>query len=145
MRELSRFSFLWWVCKSILSPCSQIIDGKLYRQKECHFPARCAGVEHYLKSLLPKLPNMELAINTRDWPQINRQWGHKAVPVFSFSKVNYFITFFSSLPLLRTMTGFGRLHFLWAPIKIAFKSLKSISTQSYFRKFVNFSIPCFLY
>ncbi|XP_039765507.1 O-glucosyltransferase rumi homolog [Pararge aegeria] len=64
----------------------QIIDGKLYRQKDCHFPARCAGIEHYLKSLSPKLPNMELAINTRDWPQVNREWGHKAAPVFSFSK-----------------------------------------------------------
>ncbi|XP_023945819.2 O-glucosyltransferase rumi homolog [Bicyclus anynana] len=64
----------------------QIIDGKLYRQKDCHFPARCAGIEHYIKSLSPKLPNMELAINTRDWPQLNREWGHKPAPVFSFSK-----------------------------------------------------------
>ncbi|XP_047536598.1 O-glucosyltransferase rumi homolog [Vanessa atalanta] len=64
----------------------QIINGILYRAKDCHFPARCAGIEHYLKILAPKLPNIELAINTRDWPQINRAWGHKKAPVFSFSK-----------------------------------------------------------
>ncbi|XP_061711721.1 O-glucosyltransferase rumi homolog [Cydia pomonella] len=64
----------------------QIIEGKLYRQKDCHFPARCSGVEHYLIALAPKLPNMELAINTRDWPQINHVWGHLKAPVFSFSK-----------------------------------------------------------
>ncbi|XP_013148472.1 PREDICTED: O-glucosyltransferase rumi homolog [Papilio polytes] len=64
----------------------QIIDGQVYRQKDCHFPARCAGVEHYLVALAPKLPNMELAINTRDWPQVNQAWGHQRAPVFSFSK-----------------------------------------------------------
>ncbi|XP_045505372.1 O-glucosyltransferase rumi homolog [Colias croceus] len=64
----------------------QIIEGKLYRQKECHFPARCTGIEHYLKALAPKLPNIELSVNTRDWPQVNHLWGHKMIPVFSFSK-----------------------------------------------------------
>ncbi|CAK1548479.1 unnamed protein product [Leptosia nina] len=64
----------------------QIIDKKLYRQIDCHFPARCAGVEHYLKELSAKMPNIELSVNTRDWPQVNPQWGHKNVPVFSFSK-----------------------------------------------------------
>lgn len=38
--------------------------------------------------LAPKLPDLELAINTRDWPQVNRAWGHTKAPVFSFSKVN---------------------------------------------------------
>nr|XP_021182542.2 O-glucosyltransferase rumi homolog [Helicoverpa armigera] len=64
----------------------QIIDGKLYREKECHFPARCAGVEHYLTALAPKMPDLELALNTRDWPQVNPGWGHPKAPVFSFSK-----------------------------------------------------------
>ncbi|KAL0850092.1 hypothetical protein ABMA28_011980 [Loxostege sticticalis] len=64
----------------------QIIDGKLYREKDCHFPARCAGVEHYLSSLAPKLPNLEIALNTRDWPQVNHAWRHPKAPVFSFSK-----------------------------------------------------------
>lgn len=68
----------------------QILNGILYRQKDCHFPARCAGVEHYLRALAPKLPNMELIINTRDWPQVNHAWGHVKAPVFSFSKVKLF-------------------------------------------------------
>ncbi|XP_041974208.1 O-glucosyltransferase rumi homolog [Aricia agestis] len=66
----------------------QIISNKVYRQKDCHFPARCAGIEHYLKSLASQLPDMEIIINTRDWPQINLSWGHKKSPVFSFSKTN---------------------------------------------------------
>ncbi|XP_050673455.1 O-glucosyltransferase rumi homolog isoform X2 [Leptidea sinapis] len=69
----------------------KIIEGKLYREVECHFPARCSGVEHYLKLLAPKLPNMELSINTRDWPQVNPTWGHDAMPVFSFSKTKEYI------------------------------------------------------
>ncbi|CAH2068743.1 unnamed protein product, partial [Iphiclides podalirius] len=63
----------------------QIIDGSVYRQRDCHFPSRCAGIEHYLVALAPKLPDMELIINTRDWPQINKAWGHKKAPVFSFN------------------------------------------------------------
>ncbi|VVC97180.1 unnamed protein product, partial [Leptidea sinapis] len=69
----------------------KIIKEKLYREVECHFPARCSGVEHYLKLLAPKLPNMELSINTRDWPQVNPAWGHDAMPVFSFSKTKEYI------------------------------------------------------
>ncbi|OWR43246.1 O-glucosyltransferase rumi [Danaus plexippus plexippus] len=64
----------------------QIFDGKIFRETDCHFPARCAGVEHYLKILSPTLPDMDLVINTRDWPQFNKDWGHKKAPVFSFSK-----------------------------------------------------------
>ncbi|KAG6462084.1 hypothetical protein O3G_MSEX013047 [Manduca sexta] len=65
----------------------QIIDGTLFREKDCPFPARCAGIEHYLSALAPNMPNIELAINTRDWPQINRAWGHSQAPVLSFSKM----------------------------------------------------------
>ncbi|EFA03548.1 O-glucosyltransferase rumi homolog [Tribolium castaneum] len=65
----------------------QIIDHKLYRDKNCMFPARCAGIEHFLLKLLPKLPDMELIINTRDWPQIHKDYGVFG-PVFSFSKTS---------------------------------------------------------
>jgi protein glucosyltransferase len=50
------------------------------------FPARCAGVEHFIIPLLPKLPDMELVINMRDWPQISKHFGPPK-PVLSFSKV----------------------------------------------------------
>lgn len=49
------------------------------------FPARCSGIEHFLLEILPKLPDMELVINTRDWPQIHKGYGLFG-PVFSFSK-----------------------------------------------------------
>ncbi|GJQ82189.1 hypothetical protein Trydic_g6017 [Trypoxylus dichotomus] len=65
----------------------QIIDHKLYRDPECMFPARCSGIEHFILELLPDLPNMEFVVNTRDWPQIHKQYGVFG-PVFSFSKSN---------------------------------------------------------
>ncbi|CAG9825570.1 unnamed protein product [Phaedon cochleariae] len=63
----------------------QVISNRLYRDKNCMFPARCAGIEHFLLELLPKLPDLELIINTRDWPQIHKNYGAFG-PVFSFSK-----------------------------------------------------------
>lgn len=51
------------------------------------FPARCAGIEHFLLELLSKLPDMDIIINTRDWPQIPKQYGVFG-PVFSFSKTS---------------------------------------------------------
>lgn len=64
----------------------QIINHRLYRDVDCMFPARCAGAEHFIIPLLPELPDMELVINMRDWPQISKHFGPPK-PVFSFSKV----------------------------------------------------------
>uniref|UniRef100_A0A182NCX2 Glycosyl transferase CAP10 domain-containing protein n=1 Tax=Anopheles dirus TaxID=7168 RepID=A0A182NCX2_9DIPT len=64
----------------------QVIDHKLYRQQECMFPARCAGVEHFIRPLLSLLPDMDLIVNCRDWPQVHRHWNKEKTPVFSFSK-----------------------------------------------------------
>lgn len=70
----------------------QIVNHRLYRQKDCMFPARCSGVEYFIKPNLPNLPDMELIINCRDWPQINRHWGHKEkLPVLSFSKTDDYL------------------------------------------------------
>lgn len=65
----------------------QIIDNHIYRQKDCNFPARCSGVEHFIKKTLKKvnLPNMELVINVRDYPQVMEHYGAQG-PVLSFSK-----------------------------------------------------------
>ncbi|XP_063812965.1 protein O-glucosyltransferase 1 isoform X2 [Pseudophryne corroboree] len=63
----------------------QIISHRLYREEECMFPARCSGVEHFLLQLLPHLPDMEILINVRDYPQVP-QWMTPVIPVFSFSK-----------------------------------------------------------
>ncbi|CAH1984942.1 unnamed protein product [Acanthoscelides obtectus] len=67
----------------------QIIDHHLYREQSCMFPARCAGVEHFLLELLPKLPDTEFILNPRDWPQIHKNYGLFG-PVFSFSKTSQY-------------------------------------------------------
>jgi len=61
----------------------QVLGGKLYRSKDCMFPFRCQGLEHFLHQLAPGLPDTEFVINTRDWPQVE---GGESVPMFSFSK-----------------------------------------------------------
>ncbi|XP_012228457.2 O-glucosyltransferase rumi homolog [Linepithema humile] len=63
----------------------QIIGGKLYRDKDCSFPSRCAGIEHFLLKVIGNLSDMDLVINTRDYPQSGEYFGN-ALPVFSFSK-----------------------------------------------------------
>uniref|UniRef100_A0A1B0CVG1 Putative o-glucosyltransferase rumi n=1 Tax=Lutzomyia longipalpis TaxID=7200 RepID=A0A1B0CVG1_LUTLO len=69
----------------------QIVNNRLYRQRDCMFPARCSGVEYFIKPLLPKLQDMELVINVRDWPQIYKQWKQQSGPVLSFSKTDEYI------------------------------------------------------
>ncbi|XP_039252811.2 protein O-glucosyltransferase 1-like [Styela clava] len=64
----------------------QIIDNILYREEKCMFPSRCSGIEHFITQLLDDLPDMEMIINVRDWPQTNKR-DLDPRPVFSFSKV----------------------------------------------------------
>uniref|UniRef100_W5MHY0 Protein O-glucosyltransferase 1 n=1 Tax=Lepisosteus oculatus TaxID=7918 RepID=W5MHY0_LEPOC len=63
----------------------QVIGGRLYREQSCMFPARCSGVEHFILEVIGRLPDMEMVINVRDYPQVPR-WSEPAPPVFSFSK-----------------------------------------------------------
>ncbi|CAL1529373.1 unnamed protein product [Lymnaea stagnalis] len=63
----------------------QIINHKLYRQDDCMFPFRCSGVEHFILEIMSELPDMEIIINVKDWPQVSLH--QKPLPVFSFSKV----------------------------------------------------------
>lgn len=51
------------------------------------FPARCAGIEYFLLKVINNLPDIDLVINTRDYPQASEYFG-SAMPVFSFSKVS---------------------------------------------------------
>ncbi|XP_059098475.1 O-glucosyltransferase rumi homolog, partial [Tigriopus californicus] len=65
----------------------QIIQGKVYRSPNCLFPMRCLGIDHFLKGLAPKLDHdIELMINTHDWPFIHRRFEKDPLPLFSFSK-----------------------------------------------------------
>ncbi|KAM9821111.1 protein O-glucosyltransferase 1 [Neosynchiropus ocellatus] len=63
----------------------QIIGHKLYREHNCMFPARCSGVEHFILEVLERLPDMEMVVNVRDYPQVP-SWVQPTLPVFSFSK-----------------------------------------------------------
>ncbi|XP_077370474.1 protein O-glucosyltransferase 1 [Festucalex cinctus] len=65
----------------------QIIGHKLYREHNCMFPARCSGVEHFILELIDKLPDLEMVVNVRDYPQVPN-WVQPTVPVFSFSKTS---------------------------------------------------------
>nr|XP_047927629.1 protein O-glucosyltransferase 1 [Anser cygnoides] len=65
----------------------QIIKNKLYREHDCMFPARCSGVEHFLQGIINRLPDMEMVINVRDYPQVPK-WMKPIIPVFSFSKTH---------------------------------------------------------
>ncbi|KAG0728996.1 O-glucosyltransferase rumi [Chionoecetes opilio] len=86
----------------------QIIDHELYRQEDCMFPSRCSGVEHFILKIIDKLPDMELVVNTRDWPQIHHAYG-STVPVFSFNIGLYSRMLVKSRPVeifhRRTSTG----------------------------------------
>lgn len=62
----------------------QVINHKLYRQKDCLFAARCNGVEHFLLEIIADLPDLEVIINVRDNPQSYKY--APPMPIFSFSK-----------------------------------------------------------
>ena len=49
----------------------QIINGRLYRERECLFSFRCKGVEHFILNIIKDLPNMELIINVFDYPKVS--------------------------------------------------------------------------
>ncbi|XP_065366244.1 O-glucosyltransferase rumi homolog [Calliphora vicina] len=94
----------------------KIYKHKLYRESNCMFPSRCEGVEHFITKLLPKLPDMDFVINTRDYPQVHSKFGNQMRPVFSFSKTNDYLdimypawTFWAGGPAISLHpTGIGR-------------------------------------
>ena len=93
----------------------QIIDHKLYRQQDCMFEFRCRGVEHFILQLIDTLPDLELVLNTHDWPMVGSFSGRR-LPVFSFSKTpDYWDilypawTFWTGGPVISLYpTGLGR-------------------------------------
>ncbi|XP_028937250.1 protein O-glucosyltransferase 1 isoform X2 [Ornithorhynchus anatinus] len=65
----------------------QIVRKRLYRERDCMFPSRCGGVEHFILEAIDRLPDVELVINVRDYPQVPK-WMGPVAPVFSFSKTS---------------------------------------------------------
>ncbi|XP_034032235.1 protein O-glucosyltransferase 1 isoform X2 [Thalassophryne amazonica] len=49
----------------------------------CHL--RCSGVEHFILEVIDRLPDLEMVVNVRDYPQVP-SWVQPMLPVFSFSK-----------------------------------------------------------
>lgn len=47
---------------------------------------RCSGVEHFILEVIDRLPDLEMVVNVRDYPQVPT-WVQPVLPVFSFSKV----------------------------------------------------------
>ncbi|XP_061402128.1 O-glucosyltransferase rumi-like [Musca vetustissima] len=94
----------------------KVFNKKLYRTADCFFPARCEGIEHFLLKLVPNLPNMDLVINTRDYPQVSGRFTREVLPVFSFSKTSDYLdimypawTFWAGGPAIKLFpTGIGR-------------------------------------
>nr|XP_058920738.1 protein O-glucosyltransferase 1 isoform X3 [Kogia breviceps] len=76
------------VVKRKLGTHYQIIKNRLYRENDCMFPSRCSGVEHFILEVIGRLPDMEMVINVRDYPQVPK-WMEPAIPVFSFSKPHF--------------------------------------------------------
>ncbi|XP_069740526.1 protein O-glucosyltransferase 1 isoform X2 [Narcine bancroftii] len=94
----------------------QIIKGKLYRQDNCMFPARCSGVEHFILEIIDELPDMEFVLNVRDYPQVPK-WLKSIRPILSFSKTSEYYdimypawTFWEGGPAVWPIypTGLGR-------------------------------------
>ncbi|XP_037805322.1 O-glucosyltransferase rumi homolog [Lucilia sericata] len=94
----------------------KIYKHKLYRHANCMFPSRCEGVEHFILKLLPKLPDMDFILNTRDYPQVHSKFGNQMRPVLSFSKTADYLdimypawTFWAGGPAISLHpTGIGR-------------------------------------
>ncbi|XP_041061253.1 protein O-glucosyltransferase 1 isoform X4 [Carcharodon carcharias] len=105
----------------------QIIKGKLYRQDDCMFPARCSGVEHFILEIIDKLPDMEFVLNVRDYPQVPH-WMKPVRPVFSFSKTSEYYdimypawTFWEGGPAVWPIypTGLGRWDLMRMELKVS--------------------------
>lgn len=43
-------------------------------------------MEHFILEVIDRLPDMEMVVNVRDYPQVP-SWVEPMLPVFSFSKV----------------------------------------------------------
>ncbi|XP_017967631.1 O-glucosyltransferase rumi [Drosophila navojoa] len=108
----------------------KIYGNQLFREDNCMFPARCQGIEHFLLQLLPELKNMDLVINTRDYPQLHSSWQHKG-PVFSFSKTTEYLdimypawTFWAGGPATKLHpTGIGRWDLMREKLEKAAKAI----------------------
>lgn len=80
-----------WLRLAVSSASVQIKACKRLQESAsfCQVPFlhRCSGVEHFILGIVHRLPDMEMVINVRDYPQVPK-WMKPIIPVFSFSKVH---------------------------------------------------------
>lgn len=91
-------------------------------------------MEHFILEIIGRLPDMEMVINVRDYPQVPK-WMEPAIPVFSFSKVS-----------IRRSTGGGWKVVLWDTGGNPFSAkrhlyIDSITCNPY--KCFNFQVSCY--
>lgn len=72
---------------------------------------RCSGVEHFILDVIDRLPDLEMVVNVRDYPQVP-SWVQPTLPVFSFSKVRLYALVLCTAKIthkcwLNAITGFG--------------------------------------
>ncbi|XP_038224580.1 protein O-glucosyltransferase 1 isoform X3 [Dermochelys coriacea] len=74
--------------KHFIDQTDRAVEG--YRpciRENCSCYQRCNGVEHFILEIIGRLPDMEMVINVRDYPQVPK-WMKPVIPVFSFSKTS---------------------------------------------------------
>ncbi len=59
---------------------------RMFYIRHLSFLCRCSGVEHFILKVVNRLPDFEVVINVRDYPQVPG-WVQPVLPVLSFSKV----------------------------------------------------------
>lgn len=82
----SGFLFLLLLCIEMPARHSSILPSPCGSLWDVPFLHRCSGVEHFIRGIINRLPDMEMVINVRDYPQVPK-WMKPIIPVFSFSKV----------------------------------------------------------
>lgn len=83
----SGFLFLLLLrCTEIPARRSRILPSPYCSLWDVSSLHRCSGVEHFIHEIINRLPDMEMVINVRDYPQVPK-WMKPIIPVFSFSKV----------------------------------------------------------
>lgn len=84
-------------CETLAGSLSYLITRHHYNRANVHICFattlfiiifRCSGVEHFILEVIDRLPDLEMVVNVRDYPQVPK-WVEPTLPVFSFSKVRH--------------------------------------------------------
>ena len=71
-----------------------MLQHALYRSSDddhCCILCRCKGIEHFLLQIMDQLPDVEMIINVRDYPQVRcnyRVRGHLSLHIMVLGKLH---------------------------------------------------------